>query len=33
VHVGNGRVDADRFVRGSPDHDIDKRVHLYGGAG
>jgi hypothetical protein len=31
VHVSNGRVDADRFVQGRPDHDIDKRVHLYGG--
>jgi hypothetical protein len=31
VHVGNGRVDADRFARGRPDHDVDKRVHLYGG--
>ncbi|MBU2669507.1 hypothetical protein KOI35_38960 [Actinoplanes bogorensis] len=32
VHVSNGRVEADRFVRGEPDHDVDKRVHLYGGS-
>lgn len=31
VHVSNGRVESDRFVRGKPDHGIDKRVHLYGG--
>jgi hypothetical protein len=31
VHVSNGRVEPDRFIRGEPDHDVDKRVHLYGG--
>lgn len=30
VHVGNGRIEPDRFVRGDPDRDVDHRVHLYG---
>jgi hypothetical protein len=32
VHVSDGRVEPDRFVRGEPDHVVDKRVHLYGGS-
>lgn len=32
VHVSNGRVEPDRFVRGEPNHAVDKRVHLYGGS-
>jgi len=32
VHVSNGPVEPDGFVRGQPDHDVDDRVHLYGGA-
>jgi hypothetical protein len=31
VHVGNGRVEPDRFIHHEPDHDVDHRVHLYGG--
>jgi len=31
VHVANGPVDPDRFVDRDPDHDVDNRVHLYGG--
>lgn len=31
VHVGNGRVEPDRFIHSEPDHDVDHRVHLYGG--
>lgn len=31
MHVSNGHAESDRFVRGKPDHDVDKRVHLYGG--
>lgn len=31
VHVSNGHVAHDRFPRGEPDHDVDNRVHLYGG--
>lgn len=31
VRVSNGQVEPDRFVRGTPDHDVDKLVHLYGG--
>jgi hypothetical protein len=33
VHVSNGPVEDDRFVQGEPDHDVDDRVHLYGGTG
>jgi hypothetical protein len=32
VHISNGSVDADRFVRGTVDYDVDNRMHLYGGA-
>lgn len=32
VHVSNGPVEPDRFIPGRLDHDIDERVHLYGGA-
>jgi len=32
VHVGNGVVDAGRFVEGMPDREVVQRVHLYGGA-
>ena len=32
VHVGNGVVEADRFVSGGTDREVDQRVHLYGGA-
>jgi hypothetical protein len=32
VHVSNGPVEPDRFLQGRPDHDVDDRVHLYGGA-
>jgi len=31
VHVGNGPVEPDGFIRSEPDHDVDNRVHLYGG--
>jgi hypothetical protein len=31
VHVGNGLVERDRFIHSEPDHDVDNRVHLYGG--
>jgi hypothetical protein len=31
VHVGNGWVEPNRFVLGEPDHDVNDRVHLYGG--
>jgi hypothetical protein len=30
VHVSNGGVEADRFIQGRPDRDVDDRVHLYG---
>jgi hypothetical protein len=30
VHVSDGNVAADRFIRGRPDRDVDDRVHLYG---
>jgi hypothetical protein len=33
VHICNGQVEHDRFVRGEPDRDVDHRVHLYGGTG
>ncbi|MEU4398080.1 hypothetical protein [Micromonospora orduensis] len=32
VHVGNGPVEPDGFVHREPDHDVDNRVHLYGGS-
>ena len=32
VHVGNGVVDAGRFVEAMPDREVVQRVHLYGGA-
>ncbi|MGC4746879.1 hypothetical protein ACLQ28_14620 [Micromonospora sp. DT201] len=32
VYVSNGNVAQDRFLRGEPDRDVDKRVHLYGGS-
>lgn len=31
VHIGNGGMDADRFVHANADHAVDDRVHLYGG--
>jgi hypothetical protein len=31
VHVANGSVEPGRFVTGGLDHDLDDRVHLYGG--
>jgi hypothetical protein len=31
LHISNGPVRPDRFLEGRPDHDIDDRVHLYGG--
>jgi len=31
VHVSNGLVEPDRFIRSEPVHDVDNRVHLYGG--
>ncbi len=31
VLIANGKVPTDGFVTGTPDHDIDHRVHLYGG--
>ncbi|MGW3603722.1 hypothetical protein [Micromonospora sp. NPDC005161] len=31
VHVSNGDVACDRFLRGEPDCVVDNRVHLYGG--
>ena len=31
VQIGNGRVEPDRFIGHEPDHDVDHRVHLYGG--
>jgi hypothetical protein len=31
VHVGNGPIAPDMFVRTVPDHEVDHRVHLYGG--
>ncbi|WP_233583704.1 hypothetical protein [Micromonospora sp. CV4] len=33
IHIGNGDVGHDRFLRGQPDRDVDNRVHLYGGSG
>ncbi|WP_239090509.1 hypothetical protein [Asanoa iriomotensis] len=33
IHVSNGDVAPDRFLRGAPDRDVDNRVHLYGGSG
>lgn len=33
VHVGNGPAEPDRFTHNEPDHDVDNRVHLYGGTG
>jgi hypothetical protein len=33
VNVSNGHITPDRFTHGRPDHDMDHRVHLYGGAG
>jgi hypothetical protein len=32
MHSSNGSVDADRFIQDTVDHDVDDRVHLYGGA-
>jgi hypothetical protein len=32
MHISNGSVDADRFIHDTVDHDVDDRVHLYGGA-
>ena len=32
MHISNGRAEPDRFLQGRPDHDVDERVHLYGGA-
>jgi hypothetical protein len=31
IHVANGEIPADEFISRTPDHDIDHRVHLYGG--
>lgn len=31
VHVSNGQVEPDRFIHGTPDRDVNDRVHLYGG--
>lgn len=31
LHISNGQVPADRYAEGTPDHDVDDRVHLYGG--
>lgn len=31
ILVANGQVQSDGFVRREPDHDVDHRVHLYGG--
>lgn len=31
VLIANGRLRADGFISGKPDHDVDHRVHLYGG--
>ncbi|XVU29357.1 hypothetical protein ACQPZJ_20480 [Actinoplanes sp. CA-054009] len=31
VHVSNGEVGQDAFLRNAPTHDVDDRVHLYGG--
>jgi hypothetical protein len=31
VLIANGEIGADGFVSRTPDHDIDDRVHLYGG--
>ena len=33
LHISNGPVEPDRFVRGERAHDVDHRVHLYGGSG
>jgi hypothetical protein len=32
VLVSNGEVTADGFISRTPDHDLDHRVHLYGGS-
>jgi hypothetical protein len=32
VQVGNGVVEAGKFVEGGADQEVDRRVHLYGGA-
>lgn len=31
ILIANGEIEADGFISGTPDHDIDQRVHLYGG--
>ncbi|GAA2706365.1 hypothetical protein [Actinoplanes palleronii] len=31
VHIANGPVASDAFTSREPDHDVDHRVHLYGG--
>jgi hypothetical protein len=31
ILVANGRIRTDGFVSREPDHDVDHRVHLYGG--
>ncbi len=32
MHVSNGPVEPTRFFQSLPDHEVDDRVHLYGGA-
>lgn len=32
ILIANGEVQTDEFIARTPDHDIDHRVHLYGGA-
>lgn len=32
ILIANGEVEADGYIARTPDHDIDHRVHLYGGA-
>lgn len=32
IHITNGEIQSDGFITRTPDHDIDHRVHLYGGA-
>ncbi|MGD6168516.1 hypothetical protein QUV66_22505, partial [Xanthomonas citri pv. citri] len=32
VHICNGRVEGDEFVQRAAQHEVDHRVHLYGGS-
>ncbi len=32
IHVCNGKIDVDGLISHKPDHEVDHRVHLYGGS-